>query len=303
MTSLRILGVRRIPAALIAVAAILVSASLRATAQSPRDRTLFVSVVDRNGEPVRGLGVKDFIVREDGAAREVLRVTEATDERDIALLVDDSAAAENVVSHMRDALTRFVEATRRTSDVAIIGLAARPTILNDYTRSETQLKASIGKVFPQSHAGMTLLDALVEVSKGLEKRQTARVAIVAVITEGPELGRFDDRTVVQALKRAGASFHAVTLGTFAAVSPEELRYRSVVLATGTRETGGRHDTVLAGSGLPQALERVGRQLTSEYKVVYSRPDSLIPPEKIDVGVTRPDLSARGTPARNNGGAK
>jgi len=40
----------------------------------PRERTLYVSAVDAKGEPVDRLGPDDFMVREDGATREVLRV-------------------------------------------------------------------------------------------------------------------------------------------------------------------------------------------------------------------------------------
>ena len=56
------------------------------------EREMFVSVLDQAGKPVLTLGVPDFIVREDGRAREVLRARRATDVIDIALLVDNSQA-------------------------------------------------------------------------------------------------------------------------------------------------------------------------------------------------------------------
>src|SRR5512134_1624714 len=37
------------------------------------EQTAYVSVLDKAGHPVGGLGVADFIVKEDGRAREVLR--------------------------------------------------------------------------------------------------------------------------------------------------------------------------------------------------------------------------------------
>src|SRR5262245_38781799 len=75
------------------------------SAQSPRERTMFVSAVDERGEPVvEGLGPNDFIVREDGALREVLRVSRATEPIDIAILVDDSAASEQLIPRVREAL-------------------------------------------------------------------------------------------------------------------------------------------------------------------------------------------------------
>jgi hypothetical protein len=43
---------------------------------------------------------------------------------------------------------------------------------------------------------------------------------------------------------------------------------------------------------------VAAELTNQYLVVYSRPDTLVPPEKVDVSVERPGLKAR---ARMQGG--
>jgi hypothetical protein len=53
----------------------------------------------------------------------------------------------------------------------------------------------------------------------------------------------------------------------------------------------------------QALERLGRELLSQYKVVYGRPDSLIPPEKIEVSARRSGVTMRGTLERGIGNAK
>src|SRR5215210_5278988 len=88
--------------------ATLAGSSSRAHAQAgARERTLFVSAVDAKGDPVEALAPDDVIVREDGVRREVLRISRATEPIDIALLVDNSAAAEDAITHMRDALRRF----------------------------------------------------------------------------------------------------------------------------------------------------------------------------------------------------
>src|SRR5678815_5499134 len=85
---------RPLTLAIAAVACLLVTVSF--SAQGPRERTMFVSAVDEKGEPVEGLGPNDFIIREDGAAREVLRVSRAIEPIDIAILVDNSAASEQL---------------------------------------------------------------------------------------------------------------------------------------------------------------------------------------------------------------
>src|ERR1041385_8849275 len=98
----------RLPALLLALAA---GSSKLAFAQSD-ERVLYASAVDRNGDPVPNLTEKDFIVREDGQAREILHVVPDTDPLQIALLVDNSRAMRNNISDLRRTLTAFVENTR-----------------------------------------------------------------------------------------------------------------------------------------------------------------------------------------------
>jgi len=43
-------------------------------------------------------------------------------------------------------------------------------------------------------------------------------------------------------------------------------------------------------------------LSSQYKVVYGRPEALVPPEKTDVSSARAGITMRGAPARQKAGA-
>ena len=44
--------------------------------------------------------------------------------------------------------------------------------------------------------------------------------------------------------------------------------------------------------IPGALQKIGEELLQQHVVTYGRPQSLIPPERIQVAVTNPDLKAR-----------
>src|SRR5215216_2775869 len=163
-----------IVAAVSIAAAAVIALQISAAAQAPRERTMFVSAVDQKGEPVEGLGPNDFVIREDGAAREVLRVSRAIEPIDIAILVDDSAASESLVPRVREALRSFIARMSMGNQIAIVGLADRPTILANYTSNTKLLQDAIGLLWPRTRAGTTLLDAVYEVSRGLEKRETPR---------------------------------------------------------------------------------------------------------------------------------
>ncbi|MGH9348069.1 MAG: VWA domain-containing protein [Vicinamibacterales bacterium] len=278
------------------------SAASAARQAGGRERVLYASVVDKNGEPVTGLGADDFIVREDNVRREVLRVSPAVEPMALAILVDNSAAAEDDIRNIREGLTTFVQQMRTGHDIAIIGLADRPTILQDYTRNGELLQAAIGRLFAQPGSGMMLLDTIVEVSRGLSKRDEPRANIVAILTDGTEFSTLHYTQVLEPLRGSGAALHALAIGTFASSMRDELRNRAVVLDLGPRRTGGQRQTLLSSMAVPGALERLGRELSNQYKVVYGRPEALIQPETTTVDVTRPGLTARGTPERRKPGA-
>ena len=261
---------------------------------------IYVSVVDRAGNPVDGLGPSDFIVREDRVAREVLRVAPADAPIQIALLVDNSQAADAYVSDIREGVTAFINGLTADSAgkhrIAIITLADRPTINTEYTSDRAQLLKGAQRIFALSGSGTYLLDGIIETSEGIMKRREPRPVVVAIATEGPELSDRGYEQVLEPLRSSTAAFHAVVVGQPLNRSHD----RSVVLAEGTRATGGRYDNLLAGTALPARMKQVAAELRHQYRVTYARPRSLIQPEHVTVATTRPGLTARGTQIKPDG---
>lgn len=278
------------------VAALSLSVALLAQAS---ERVLYVSAYDDHTRaPVAGLGVKDFVVREDGAAREVLRAAPATSPMAIAILVDNSQAATAHVADIRRALTAFVRALDGAGPIAIIGVADRPTILRDYTTDAKQLQDGVNKVFPVPDSGATLLDAIVEVSRGLGKREEDRAAMVVLTTENVEFSTRHYREVLDELARGGAAMHALILNTPAGASLDDAaRNRASVLDLGPKQSGGTRTDVLTSQSFEGRLLELAAILKSQYRVIYSRPQALIPPEKIEVSSAKPGVNASGGPAR------
>ena len=50
-------------------------------------------------------------------------------------------------------------------------------------------------------------------------------------------------------------------------------------------------------GFTNRMKLVATELMNQYLVVYGRPETLIPPDTLQVGVTRPGLDVHATPPR------
>jgi VWA domain-containing protein len=259
----------------------------RASFAQTDERVIYASVVDRNGAPALDLTEKDFIVREDSQAREILSVRRDNDPLQIALLVDNSAAMRSSVSDLRRALGAFIDNTREGVHVALITLAERPTIAVSYTDDHAALKKAAAKIFAVSGAGNYLLDGIAETSEGLSKRTMWR-SVIAAITSPADLSYRQYPEVLRILRESGAALHMLTLG-MASGGPD----RELVVSKGTGETGGRNELVLSSMGLEPKARQLAAEISNQYRVTYARPQRLIPPKNVEVSVKRQELRARG----------
>ena len=290
---------RRVLAAVLSLAACTLAWPGPLAAQAIQ-RALYVSVLDQAGAPVPNLGPADFVVREDNAAREVLKVDSANEPMHVAVIIDNSQAARDEIPHIRQALPAFIAALTGSAagdvknEVAIIAIGERPTIFAPSTTSRTSLQKGVDRLWPLQGSGAYLLDGIIEVCEGFKKREARRPVIVAISTEGPELSNRQYDQVLDPLRASGAAFHVIAIGRPSGSLSDEARNRSIVLDEGPRTTGGRREDLLTGMALTATLTHLADELTHQYRVTYARPQTLIPPEHVTVAAAKPGLTARGT---------
>jgi Ca-activated chloride channel family protein len=281
-----------------------IAAGAVAHAQRPQDRerAMYVTVTDQNGAPVTGLSPDDFIVREDGIQREVLRVEPATAPIEITLVLDTSDVASSAIADLRRALTAFIKDAATGNDIAITTIGGRPQTVQNYTSNTALLERGIGRLFAERGSGAYLLEGLSSVATGVAKRGPERAAVIAILMRSaPEFSNLPYESVVKALRGCGATFDAIVLeaGTPSAPPTGEqvtaIHDRDMVLDEATRATGGVYRQALSSMALTPELASIAAQLRSQYRLVYARPESLIPPERINVTAKRPGLTTRGTP--------
>lgn len=259
---------------------------------------VFASALDQSGAPVAGLDASAFVIREDKIQREVLDVRPSSEPMQIALLIDNSMAADPYLRDLRESAAAFIttigaDPSGAKHQVAVITIGERPTVNTDFTLNLEQARKGTQRIFPMTGSGTYLLDGLIETSKRLKKREASHPVIVAVVTSGPELSDRPYQSALEPLLDSGAALHVVVVGR----PLSGARDRDMAVDMGTRETGGRYDTVFTGTGLTPRLKQVAAELTHQYKVTYARPQTLIPPEKVTVSAAQPGLTIRGVAQR------
>lgn len=288
-----------VPTRVLAIAAASLLALTSDASAQATERVLYVSARDAQTKaPLDSLSPADIRVTEDDRAREVLRVAPATSPMPIALVLDNQAAAQTTITDVRRAVTAFVSQAASLGPIAIITTADRPTIVQDYTTDVDKLTAAANRLFAQPDSGATLLDAIVEVSRGLGRREEDRAAIVVMTTELTEFSTLNYTQVLDGLKGGGAMMSAVVLQNVAgSINNEPSRNRAIVLDRGVTQSGGTRVDVLTSMSYGEALGQIAAALKSQHRVVYARPQQLIPPERIEVRGTRPELQIVAAPAR------
>jgi hypothetical protein len=278
----------------VVLTALIPAIMLPASAALSAEREIVISALDAKKAPVRDLSPSDVVVREDGVAREVLRVRRASEPLTIAVLVDDSTAATPAASDIRTGLQEFFGALQGQHEMALITFGDRSTLLVDYTRDKERLKRAALRIFPRIGAGAYFMDAVADAARGLTKREAKRPVIVAIMTEGIEYSNSTYQLVLRRLFDSRAALHVLVLGmgSRADAVQDETRNRNIVLDEGTRGTGGRRDQLLSSLALGPTLRELAVELEHQWIVTYGRPDSLLQPERVQVEAKREGLTVR-----------
>jgi hypothetical protein len=267
----------------------LVAEALPSEQRQTREQHVFASVLDGKNTPVAGLSINDFVIREDGVAREVLRVSTASWPSHLVLLIDDSQATNALTVDLRAGLNAFAGVLASATPAPLVRLATfgdRPTTRVEFTTTTSALTQGIERIFPRPGAGGRLLEAIVETSRDLRARKAERPVIVAFVAEaGPEFSEESHRRIADVLKEAGVALWAVVLEDRSGQSSsEQNRERSFVLGDVVPQSGGFSRTILSRQGIQQAFTTLASALGSQYDVTYARPESLVPPTKLEVSL-------------------
>jgi VWFA-related protein len=264
----------------------------------PQSRRVYVTAVDGSGAPVDDLTAADFLVKQSGKVREIVKVERATAPMQIAILVDD-----NGTGIFRYAVGKFIEVLLGRAEFAISTVTGQTMTVVDYTPNAQALSDALGKlsIRPATNDGGQLLDGISETAMDLRKRNAGRPVIVALTVGGEEHSTLPARHVLENLRQSGAALHVMLVVNTALRSqarpttPEGLMGESMslgeVLGDGPKQSGGYRHEIVAAAGIAAGLQQLAESLKHQYVVEYAV-DGVKPADTLSVTTRHKGVTLR-----------
>jgi VWFA-related protein len=282
----------RLPCSCLSLVAVIVLTTAGSPAAGrPVERAALVTVLAEAGSPIRDLAAKDFTVKEDGKKREVAGARLATDQLNVALVLDVAQPPRGAAlptQELRTAAMTFVKTIQGVEPDARIALwqvASAPLTTVDFTSKTDDLASAISTLFPNQQSGAVILEAIDAVGKQLAEKRTSRRALVTLDFNSPE-GSADGtlQKAADSVTNSGSTLWSASIrpGSATSANREELLDRM------TKASGGRRFSAATSTGMEGMLKKIAASLTSQYVVTFVSPS---------------DSPARATTFETAGGAK
>ncbi len=269
-------------------------------AAQPSSRTVYVSVLDKNGKPVTDLDASEFDVKVGGKRLEVVRAGPAQAPLRIALIVSDAGTGA-----FQMAVANFMQKLLGHAEFALISLVVQPEVIVDYSSEGAVLREGVRRLGARGRQrGAQLMETIQEATKHV--RREGRRPVIVVTRVGAEATTpIPGDDVREQLRKSGATLYVIsTIGAQRqppsqarqGISAEQAQLQddevtsgilnlAQVLGDGSRESGGRHDQGVSTTLVP-TLEHLADELLNQYALECALPAGVRSNDKLSVVTKR-----------------
>ena len=260
--------------------------------------SLAVTVMDRDGRYVSGLGQPDFQVFEDGVQQDIVYFSSQHQPIALTLLIDTSTSMEQKLAIAQEAAIGFARQLKSTDVAAVVEFDSRPEILQTFTSDVAALERAIRRT--RAGGSTSLYNAIyiglreLQRVKASSDDQVRRQAII-VLSDGEDTtSLLSYEEVLELAKRAETAVYSIGLRSRDEPSAKGFREAEFVLRSLAQQTGGREFFVEDAKELKGIYQRIADELANQYAVGYmsknSRRDGAY--RRIVVRVNRPNAIPR-----------
>lgn len=229
-----------------------------------------VSVTDRNGGTVNGLGVGNFTVSEADAPRPIVSFSSEDAPCSVGIVFDSSASMKNTISKSKMALREFLDTANPLDEAFLMTFANKPTLRIDFTQDFAAIQNSA--VFERPAGSTALLDAVADALGRLRSAHNARKALLVISDGGDNSSRYSQSELLKAAWEADAQIYSIGIPEYPRSLVERAQEAAglYVLQELAKRTGGRHIIIRDPGQLADAMAEIGRSMRNQY-VIGIRP--------------------------------
>ena len=292
-----------VAAAALAVWGIAVSAQRRPPVASSASLDLVVLdvvVTDNKGNPVPGLTVDDFHVKEDGQVMEIKTFSRvqahgsgrSDDGRTVAMLLDDTGIPPLGSTAIQQLSKAVLSLAIRGDEVSVVRLNSNDEAYGDVTEALDRVEAYRGgaRPFVLSEAQAGALNRIAAMADQLSVTEGRRKAIVCIgsqmVCDVAEPGNDSRQEVWSAWQRAITATARANVAVYAII-PGRVRMRGGGIADAT---GG--ETYASFSDFREPIVTLWNDSSAHYMLGYWPGDKLRALHAISVSVARPKTHVR-----------
>ncbi len=252
---------------------------------------LYVSVTDRDGKIVTGLGREQFVLEEEGRFKGLQRFEEVTAlPLRLGMVFDASGSMREVLELARQAAVGFLRSVLTAKDLGFtVAFSDRPRLLIPLISDPGALELSLRDIVASGNTA--LHDAIVLGLYQLRGQRGQRALVL--LSDGEDTAStvsFED--TLNFARASGVSIYTIGLN----IQATSLGIRSQ-LARLASETGGRVFYVDQAEALPAIYRQIEEELRSRYLLAFAPDPSAAPGQfrRLEVKLRKSGLKARHAP--------
>jgi VWFA-related protein len=273
-----------------------VAVAVRAEPPAPPQttRSVYVTVVDNDGQPVTGLGAADFRLRENNRDREIVSVAPATEPLRIALMIEESLTP---AGSARQGLFEFVKQMQGKAEMSLVVVGLSNRVAVPYTTDANALVAGLNDL-PLSQRQQTnhVPEGIAEMARVFQKERHARPVMVMMALDSQQVSSEQPQSVLNQLRDSNAQLHVVSIeAAQTALDPSQMMEasgRAQVLGDGPKQSGGRQWPVGALTAIPKAMLSIANDLSNQYLITYTLPAGTDASDRLNVTTNRRGVTLR-----------
>ena len=293
------------------VAVAVAAAQSGAGALQSSTRTFYLSAFDDKGRMVPDLQPADIIVKAGGRLLEVMRTEQAVAPLRIAVIVSDAGTGG-----FQQGIASFVQRLIDRAELGLVSVLTQPEVVTNFSSDAVLLREGVRRLGVRGRQdGAQVMEAIQDATKGVVSEGWRPIILVLRVgVEGTT--PLDGAEVRARLRGSGAVLYVISTASAARQPPSSARTGisaeqaqlhddeiaasrrnlAEVLSDGARESGGRHDEIVATTSVSPALERIADELLNQYEVSCAAPEGVKTNDKLSITVKRKGVKVQ-APAR------